>query len=411
LEAKSFAKILVVLLIGVLLGYVLINGAHVGEYVIKPVKNAINLGLDLKGGVYVLLEGKEKAGQPVTDEKMDGAVEVIRGRIDELGVAEPIITRQGEDRIRVELPGVQDTEKALDIIGQTASLRFIDPEGGVVLTGDDVKEARAVYGQGNEPMVQLQLNSEGAKKFEEATRKFIDQQIEIYLDERVISAPVVRDVIPNGEAVIEGMPSIDKAAELAMLIRAGALPVDLENVEVRSVGPTLGKDSLDKSIIAAKYGVAIVLLFMIAYYRIPGLVADFALAFYVMFIMLILASIGATLTLPGIAGIVLSIGMAVDANIIIFERIKEELKAGKTLRASIDSGFTQAFRAILDSNITTLIAAVVLFYFGSGPIRGFALTLSIGILTSMFTAIIITKFLLSNVAKSRLLTNKVFYGA
>lgn len=411
MEAKSLIKIFFVIAIVAAIAYSTIFGVKIGEYSVVPLKDAINLGLDLQGGVYILLEAEEKPGQKVTDEKMKGAVEVIRGRVDELGVAEPIIARQGDTRIRVELPGVKDTEKALSIIGQTASLRFIGPDGKVILTGNDVKDARAVYGNQNEPLVQLKLNPEGVKKFADATKKFLGQPISIFLDERIISSPVVRNVITTGEAVIEGLPSIDKAGELAMLIRAGALPVNLTKKEIRAVGPTLGKDSLDKSIKAAKYGIIIVLLFMLAYYRLPGLVADFALFVYVLLDLIVLASIGATLTLPGIAGLILSIGMAVDANIIIFERIKEELRLGKTLRAAIDAGFSRAFKTILDANITTLIAAAVLFYFGSGPIRGFGVTLSIGIIVSMFTAIVVTKFLLVQLVRSKIVVNTKYYGA
>lgn len=407
---KSLAKLAIILLLTIILIYTAANGIDFGPYRVLPIKEAINLGLDLQGGVYVLLEGIDKPGQKVTDERMDSAVEIIRGRIDELGVAEPIIARQGDRRIRVELPGVKDTEKALRILGQTASLRFIDPEGNIVITGDHVVDARAVLDPQNRPVVELRLNKTGAEKFGKATKTFLGQPLSIYLDDRLISAPEIQDVITTGEAVITGIPTTDKAAEIAMLIRAGALPVELEKKEVRAVGPTLGMDSLQKSLKAAKYGIIIVLLFMLLYYRLPGLVADFALFVYVTLVLVVLAGIGATLTLPGVAGLILSIGMAVDANIIIFERIKEELKVGKSLRTSIDSGFSRAFRTILDANITTLIAAAVLFYFGSGPIRGFAVTLSIGILTSMFTAIVITKYVLSLVVKSKLVSNPKMFG-
>lgn len=411
MNAKNILKLLIILTMIAALGYVSIYGLKIGEYKVIPVKEGINLGLDLQGGIYVLLEAQESEGQTVTNEKMMGAVEVIRGRVDELGVAEPIIARQGEKRIRVELPGVKDTEKALSIIGQTASLRFVGPDKSVVLTGNDVKDARAIYGPNNEPMVSLKLNPEGKDKFAEATEKFLGQQIAIYLDERIISAPVVQSVITGGEAVIEGLPNIDKAGELAMLIRAGALPVDLTIKEIRAVGPSLGADSLEKSLNAGQIGLVIVLLYMIAYYRLPGLIANFALILYIIVVLMIFVGLGATLTLPGVAGLILSIGMAVDANVIIFERIKEELKNGKTLRASIDSGFARAFRAILDANVTTLIAAGVLFYLGSGPIRGFAVTLSIGILVSMFTAIVVTKYMLKLLVNAKIATNIKLYGA
>jgi preprotein translocase subunit SecD len=410
LKTKSILKIAAVVMAAAFLAYSLLVGFQVAGYKVVPIKKAIKLGLDLQGGVSVLLEAKPKPGETVTNEKMNGAVEVIRGRVDQLGVAEPIITRQGDVRIRVELPGVKDSQKALDIIGKTASLEFIGPDGKVILTGDDVRDAKAVYGNNNEPMVSLKLDSKGAKKFADATSKFLDQQIAIKLDNKVISAPTVQDVITGGEAVITGLPSIDKAGELATLIRAGALPVDLEQRQVIAVGPTLGADSLSKSIRAGEIGIILVLLFMLFYYRIPGLVADFALLVYVMLVLIIFTAIGATLTLPGIAGFILSIGMAVDASVLIFERLKEELRNGKTLRAAIDAGFHRALTTIIDSNVTTIIAAVVLLYFGSGPIKGFAVTLIIGILTSMFTAITVTRVILVNLINAKLFTNKKLYG-
>ncbi|MGB9839941.1 protein translocase subunit SecD [Thermovenabulum sp.] len=410
-RTKSLLKIALILILAAFLAYTLLYGIKIGPYKQEPLSKSIKLGLDLQGGVYVLLEAEPKPGQELNEEKMNSAVEVIRRRVDQLGVAEPLITRQGSTRIRVELPGVKDSQKALEIIGKTASLRFVGPDGTVILTGDNVRDARAIYGQANEPMVSLKLDDTGAKKFAEATKKYLEQPIAILLDEEVISAPVVKAVITNGEAVIEGLESIDRAAELAALIRGGALPVDLVQREVRTVGPTLGADSLAKSVAAGKIGVVLVVLFMILYYRLPGFIADIALMIYVMIVLTVFIAIGATLTLPGIAGFILSIGMAVDANVLIFERFKEELRNGKTLRSAIDSGFNRAMLTILDSNITTIIAAAVLFYFGSGPIKGFAVTLIIGILTSMFTAIVVTRVLLSNIIASKLFVNKKLFSA
>jgi len=410
LRTKSIIKIIVIVAIVAFLAYSMLVGVKVGDYKIVPIKDAIKLGLDLRGGVSVLLEAKPKQNENITDEKMSGAVEVIRNRVDQLGVAEAPVTRQGDRRILVELPGVEDSQSALNIVGKTASLQFIGPDNSVILTGEDVIDAKAVYGQQNEPMVSLKFSDEGATKFKDATTKFLNQQIAIKLDEQIISAPTVKQVIPNGEAVIEGIPSIEAAAELATLIRAGALPVDLEQRQVIAVGPTLGADSLNKSLLAAEIGVVLVFLFMIIYYRLPGLVASFSLIIYVMLVLLVFISIGATLTLPGIAGFILSVGMAVDANVIIFERFKEEFRNGKTLRAAMDSGFRRALATILDSNITTIIAAFVLLYLGSGPVKGFAVTLIIGILVSMFTAIFVTKNLLTSMIEAKLFTNKKFFG-
>ncbi|TYP48712.1 protein translocase subunit SecD [Thermosediminibacter litoriperuensis] len=411
LRAKSLLKIAVILFIAVFLAYTLVFGIKIGPYQVAPVKKAIKLGLDLQGGIYVLLEAKPRPGQTITDEKMNAAKEVIARRVDQLGVAEPIVVRQGENRIRVELPGVKDSQKALEVIGKTASLQFIGPDQKVILTGDNVSDARAVYGNLNTPMVSLKLDSEGAKKFAEATQKFLDKPIAIVLDGEIISAPIVRSVITNGEAVIEGLSSIDEAAQLAALIRGGALPVDLEQREIRAVGPTLGADSLAKSLRAGMIGVVLVMAFMILYYRIPGLVADLALMFYIMLVLIVFITLDATLTLPGIAGFILSVGMAVDANVLIFERFKEELRSGKTLRAAMDAGFSRALTTIFDSNLTTIISALVLFYFGTGPIKGFAVTLIIGNIASLFTAIVVTRILLVNLINTRLFTNKKLFSA
>lgn len=408
---KSLAIILAIVVAAAVLAYSALSGIQIVGYRVIPIKEAIKLGLDLRGGISILLEAKPKAGEIITDEKMAGVERVIRGRVDQLGVSEPMIVRQGDRRILVELPGVKDVQRAQELIGKTASLQFISPQNEVILTGDNVVDAKAVYGEQNEPMVSLKLDSEGAKKFAEATETYLEQHIAIMLDEQIISAPIVKSVITNGEAVISNVPSIEYAAELAALIRAGALPVDLEQRQVLMVGPTLGADSIDKSLKAGIIGVVLVLLFMLLYYRIPGLIADFALLVYILLVLTIFAGLGATLTLPGIAGFILSIGMAVDANVLIFERFKEELRNGKSLRAATNAGFHRALTTIIDSNITTIIAAVVLLYFGTGPVKGFAVTLIIGIAASMFAAITVTRVLLLNLINTRLFTNKKLFGA
>lgn len=407
------------------LAYALSLGASLGGYDIIPVKDAIKYGLDLRGGVYVVLEAKPSEGKGVSSETLDRAVATIRNRVDALGVSEPLIIKQGENRIRVELPDVTDSERAVELIGRTAQLKFLGPDGKEILTGQNVRNAEAVYQTGSsgakQAVVSLELDSEGADRFADVTGAIMkipsaqgyqpERAIAIVLDEEVISAPEVMAHITNGKAVIDGMRDIQSAAELATLIKAGALPVDLEAVEIRAVGPTLGANSLEKSVKAGFIGILLVMLFMIAYYKIPGLVADLALIIYIMIVMLVLVSINAALTLPGVAGLLLSIGMAVDANVIIFERLKEELKNGKSLRPAIDAGFKRAFTTILDSNVTTLLAAAVLFYLGAGPIQGFAVTLAIGILASMFTAIVITKALLKLVVSMNITKNTKLFGA
>jgi len=372
-----------------------------------------HLGLDLKGGVHVVYEAIPSPGSPVTSDAIARLIAVIRNRVDALGVTEPVIQKEGTKRVVVELPGVKDPEEAVRLIGKTAHLEFKTEDGKTVLTGKDLKDARAQLNpQTSEPEVLLKFDKEGAKKFGEVTTANVGRRIVIYLDDKLLTAPVVEEPITTGEAVIRGgYRSLEEAQQEAILLRSGALPVKVELLEKRTVGPVLGKDSLDRSLKAGIIGILLIFVFMIAYYRVPGLIADLSLVVYGLLVAGIFLLIKATLTLPGIAGFILSIGMAVDANIIIYERIKEELRAGKTLRAAIDAGFQHAFRAILDANVTTLIAAAVLYYFGSGPIRGFAVTLSIGILTSMFTAITFTRYLLHLLARSRLVLNPKAYGA
>lgn len=395
--------------------FVMFEGISFGHYEFLPVKDAIDYGLDLTGGVYVVLEAKDTADDPLTDEKIERAIATIRERIDSLGVSEPTIAKQGEKRIRVSIPNIQNQQEALDLIGKTAQLEFVDPNGEVVLTGEHIEESNAVYQNDSngiqEAVVTLKFNDEGTEAFAKATEEFLNQVIEIKLDGEAISSPVVNSVITGGEAYIEGMADLEEAGNIAMLIRAGALPVELEPVEVKTIGPTLGQNSLEKSIQAAGIGILLILLFMLLYYRVPGFIADIALITYILLTFLVITGIGVTLTLPGIAGMILSIGMAVDANVIIFERIKEELKLGKSLLASVDAGFSKAFSTIFDSNLTTFIAGIVLFFFGSGSVKGFAITLMIGIVLSMFTALFITKRLLKSFIKCQLIKSTKLYGA
>lgn len=411
--------ILIVALV-VFTSYVAINGVDLGKYKIENAREEIDLGLDLAGGVYVVLEAQTDATGEELDKIMEQSKAIIRERVDGLGVSEPNITIEGNNRIRIELAGVQDSHQAIDLIGKTAQLQFIDPEGNVVVTGKNIKKSEAKYQStdlGEEPVVALEFDKEGTTKFAEATKRLvgktndIDKIIYIVLDDKVISSPVVRSVIDDGQAQIEGNFTIQEASELATLIRAGALPVEMKEMEVSTIGPTLGLKSLDKSIFAAMIGLILIFAFMLIYYRIPGLVADIALIIYILIMLGIMINLGVKLTLPGIAGLILSIGMAVDANVVIFERIKEELRMGKSLRSSVDSGFKRALSTVLDANITTFIAGLVLYSFGTGPIKGFGVTLIIGIISSMITAVFITKFLLKLIINTNITKNTKLYGA
>ncbi|HSW35725.1 MAG TPA: protein translocase subunit SecD [Candidatus Limnocylindrales bacterium] len=372
----------------------------------------IRRGLDIAGGLYVLLEAVQTGDQEIDDDAIERAITIIRMRVDEIGVAEPIIAAQGDNRIRIELPDLEDIEQARDIIGRTALLKFVGPDGLEIVTGANLVLARAERNPGTSPhpFVSIEFDAEGARLFAAATEKYLQQPIAIVLDDEVISEPIVRATITDGRAVIEGDFSFDEAANLALLLRSGALPVELRELESRMIGPTLGRRTEEIAVYAAGIGLLAVLLYMIIFYRLAGIIAGIALVFYLTMVMVALTFLPTTLTLPGIAGIILSVGMAVDANVIIFERIKEELRAGRSVRSATESGFQRAFRAILDSNVTTLIATIVLFSLASGPIRGFAVTLSVGILCSMFTAIVLTRFLLRQAYKAGILSGGAYLG-
>lgn len=377
---------------------------------ISPLTNSIKQGLDLQGGTHVVLQAVDTPELKVDDDAVNRSVKIIERRVNELGLTEPVIQRQGKDRIIVELPGVKDPEKAIAMLGRTAMLQFKDQSGNVVLTGKDLKDAKAQITSGNQAVVGLEFNDEGGQKFADLTARNIGKQIAIVLDGDVLTAPVVQEAITGGRAQISGSRSIEEAERLAILLRSGSLPVKIEVMENRTVGPTLGQDSKEKSIKAFSIGIIGVFVFMLLFYRFSGLVADIALLLYVMLLLLAMRHLNATLTLPGIAGIILSIGMAVDANVLIFERFKEELRRGKTLRSAMDAGFGRALVTIFDSNITTLMAAAVLFYLGTGPVKGFAVTLALGVVLSMFTAVTVTKFLLHFLIYSNFTTNPAFFG-
>ena len=378
---------------------------------ISPLSNSIKQGLDLQGGTHVVLQAVDTPELKVDDDAVNRSVKVIERRVNELGLTEPVIQRQGKDRIIVELPGVKDPEKAIAMLGRTAMLQFKDESGKVVLTGSDLKDAKAQVSQGNQAVVGLEFSDEGGKKFADLTARNVGKKIAIELDGEVLTAPVVQEAITGGHAQISGSRNVEEAEHLAILLRSGSLPVKIEILENRTVGPTLGQDSKDKSIKAFGIGIVGIFVFMLLFYRLAGVVADVALLLYVMLLLLVMRYLGATLTLPGIAGIILSVGMAVDANVLIFERFKEEVKRGKTLRSAMDSGFGRAIVTILDSNLTTIMAAAVLFYLGTGPIKGFAVTLALGTLLSMFTAVTVTKFLMRFLIYSNITKSLFLFGA
>jgi len=393
-------------------------------WAIYPPGEKINLGLDLRGGMHLVLEADVKKlppGENVRD-AVDVALEIIRNRIDQFGVREPTIVREGEKRIVVDLPGIEDPQRAIALIGKTALLEFklVDEKGDLeealkgmvppddeilynsegkpylvkkeaLLTGGAIKDARVQIDQWGRPYVALDFTSEGAEKFADITGKHVGERLAIVLDNVVKSAPVIKTRITGGKAVIEGIGTMEEANELRIVLKSGALPVPFNIIQNTTIGPSLGRDSIRKGLISGLIGLIAVLIFMGIYYKKAGLIADAALFLNLLFLMAALAALKATLTLPGIAGIILTIGMSVDANVIIFERIREELKKERAPRSAVDTGYDRALRTILDANITTLITALILFQFGSGPIKGFATTLSIGILASLFTAVVVTR--------------------
>lgn len=380
-------------------------------YYILPLATSIKQGLDLQGGTHVVLEAVDTPEAKVDEDAVQRVVKIIERRVNELGLTEPIIQRQGERRIIVELPGVKDPEKAIEMLGKTALLEFQDESGTTILTGKDLKDAKAQIDQSNRNLVSLEFSDEGGKRFADLTAKNVGKHISILLDKQVLTSPVVEEAIPSGKAVITGNRSIEEAQRLAILLRSGSLPVKVDVLETRTVGPTLGQDSKQKSQFAFAIGTVAILVFMLLFYRMSGFVANIALLLYVLMLLVALKMLNATLTLPGIAGIILSMGMAVDANVLIFERFKEEYRAGKTLRAAMDAGFNRAFTTIFDSNLTTLIAAAVLFFLGTGPIKGFAITLGLGIILSMFTAITITRYMLKMLMNANAFKNGKVFGA
>jgi len=514
----------------VVIAFILVIGVSLYYVIAEP----INLGLDLKGGTQIILKPVEGENSDVTDESLDKAMLIIRDRIDMLGVSEPLVTRDSSNNIIIQLPGVSDSDRALQVIGKTAQLEFRilggtlisrtgqstefirfdpdtgeliydgepdeiilvdginsvspiktgvlyeDPENGdlfimdrdfvpeessaqdndaettalsgvigklvyneatrelilmdtdneeaigeilidsrteaaslvgpVLLTGDKLARASAGYDSNGRIVVTLSFKEEGSGTFEDITRENIGEQLTIVLDEEIKSAPFLNVVITGGDAVIEGINGLEEAKDIALVLQTGALPVNLIIEESSTVGPTLGKDALDKGIYAGIIGLALILVFMIAYYRGLGLISTLSLSIYVIIFWGIMAGIGAALTLPGIAGIILTIGMAVDANVIIFARIREEGRKGKSPRIAIGDGFKHALRTIVDANVTTLITAAALYQFGTGPIKGFAVTLALGVVISMVISLLFTRSLLFLVAGLPRLASPGFIG-
>ncbi|WP_167954976.1 protein translocase subunit SecD [Anaerosporobacter faecicola] len=388
-KKKGVLHLLIVLL--VIAGLSVVTLVGIGNQHKGSAKN-IRLGLDLAGGVSITYQTVKE--NPTTTE-MNDTVYKMQKRVENYST-EATVYKEGDNRVNIDIPGVQDANKVLEELGKAGSISFVDPNGKEVINGSHIKTAKegiiTENGQ-NKYVVNLTLNTKGAELFATATKEFQGKPISIVYDGKEINAPIVEAVITNGQAQIS-QPSYDEARNLASTIRIGALPLELKEIRSNVVGAKLGDEAVDTSLLAATIGFVLVIIFMIAFYRIPGLAAGIALCLYIVAVLVVLNGANVTLTLPGIAGIILSIGMAVDANVIIFTRIKEELATGKTVRSAIKIGFDKALSAIVDGNITTLIAAAVLWFKGSGTVKGFAQTLAIGIVISMFTALVVTKYTL-----------------
>ena len=391
----------------------------IGEF--DSVKDALKYGLDIDGGVYVVMEAQTDATGDELAVLMEQTRAVLDNRVNQLGVAESSVTIEGTNRLRIEMPGVDNADEAIAAIGKTAQLHFILADGTIVVSGSNIKDAQ-VGTDGAAYVIHLDFDSEGAALFKEGTMKAISgtvpvevegmatNQIAIVLDNEIIQSPTVDEVIPNGQCMMSGNYTKEEAMTTAALIRGGALPVDLVEIQSSVQTATIGADALEKSIVAGAIGLGVVFVLMIAFYGMLGLVADIALALYVAMFLWAMVAFNVVLTLPGIAALVLSIGMAVDANVIIFSRIKEEICAGKTIRVSVDAGFKNALTTVLDAQITTLIAAVVLYEVGTTAVKGFALTLMIGIVISIFTAVIITQLFISILANDKKFAKNKYFG-
>ena len=409
LRARALVSLVAIIVVVAVCAYLGLCGFGKGTMInyLKPWSDAISLGLDLRGGVYTVYQA-ENNGDPDFDTKMESTVSILTSRLTRQGFTEATVTRQGSDRIRVEIPNVSDPNQILTIIGTPAQLYFVDESGNNLMEGAMVKNAQAAQDQDGKPCIAFELTDEGAKIFAEATAANLGKTISITLDGETISRATVNTVIAGGKGEITGNFTADEAKNLATLILSGALPLNLTQLEVSAISATLGVEALDRAIQAGVIGVILVMLFMLFRYRLCGLVADVALTIYIMIVVLLLALTGAQLTLPGVAGIILGIGMAVDANVVIFERIREEVKVGRPIGSAVRKGFSNALSAIIDSNVTTIIAAVVLYAFGTGSVRGFALTLGIGVATSLFTAVFVTHKLLDIFADMGIKNQKLY---
>ena len=406
-KTGAIIALCVLLVVTIVLGVIGVTGLSLpprGLYKVLswlPTTNSENwpaslpLGLDLRGGMYVEYSGKAPEGSDANfDSLMEGTMSIIRARLTDKGFNEANVQKLGTDGIRVEIPDVQD-DSVLDLIGAAAKMRFLDPEGNEFMTGNMVESAGYTLDENGRPAIGFKLSKEGAKLFADMTSANIGKNLVIELDGVTLIDATVQHAITDGTGIITGKFTDEEAVNIAAKIQSGALPLELTQQKVDKVSATLGQDAVSTSVKAAMIGILLIMLLMIIRYRLNGLIASWALTIYTILLFLLIALFHIQLTLPGLAGVVLGIGMAVDANVIIFERFNEEIRKGRSVKAAVRAGFKNAMSAILDANVTTLIAAIVLLFFGTGSIQGFAKTLLLGVIVSMFTAIMVTRFLMN----------------
>lgn len=407
-NGKSAALLGLIIAVIVFFAFAGFKGLVIGDYAFKSFDSVITRGLDLQGGVSVLMEIQK---DDVTQEELESTKQHLELRVNKLGVAETVITTEGDKRVRVDIPGQFDSNEIVNSLSQSGKLVFKSPDGEEILTGSDVKKATAQLNQQTGKYeVGLEFNDEGAVKFADATAKYVGQSIGIYLDDEEISNPTVQTAITDGKASITGSETLEENKALAGMINSGALPVPVKSISVKNVGAQLGATAFPNAMKAGAIGIGLVFLFMILIYRRQGFFADVALTLYIFLILIIFVEVGVTLTLPGIAALLLTIGMAVDANILIFERTKEELKKGVSVKTAIKRGSENALSSIVDSNVTTILCALILYFIGSGSVKGFAITLMIGILVSLFTALVVTKVLVNLAVDCGILSKPKHFG-
>ena len=406
-KVTAFTVFIISIAIIVFLAFAGFKGFTINGYQFKTFNDMITKGLDLQGGVSVTMQLE---GDNITSKELEQTQQLLSLRVNKVGVSNTSVTTEGNNKVVVNIPGDYDSNSILDTLTTTGQLTFVSPDGSTILTGSDVSNASVYVNNNGEPVITLKLNSSGTEKFAEATKTYLGKKIATEMDGEVLTAPTVQSVISDGQATITGSSSLAEAKKVADIINAGALPVPVKVVSVETIGAQLGASALPNAMKAGAIGVLVIFLFMILNYRWAGFVSSMALSIFILLVLYAYVGVGVVLSLPGIAGLLLTIGMAVDANVLIFERIKEELRQGRSVSAAVKLGFHNALSSIIDSNVTTIIVALVLYYFGSGEVQGFALTLLIGVLISMFTAIIITRFFMNLAVDSKLFNKPSMFG-